>query len=64
MRSATEILQGKKPVFRAQTPTMQTAQALTEKVNANMPPALSDGNAAPASPSAGIRQTQTVMQKE
>ena len=29
-----------------------------------MPPALSDGNAAPASPSAGIRQTQTVMQKE
>jgi hypothetical protein len=43
---------------------MQTAQALTEKVNANMPPALSDGNAAPASPSAGIRQTQTVMQKE
>lgn len=64
MRSATEILQGKKPVFRAQTPTMQTAQALTEKVNANMPPAVSDGNAAPASPSAGIRQTQTVMQKE
>ena len=64
MRSATEILQGKKPVFRAQTPTMQTAQALTEEVNANMPPALSDGNAAPASPSAGIRQTQTVMQKE
>lgn len=64
MRSATEILQGKKPVLRAQTPTMQTAQALTEKVNANMPPALSDGNAAPASPSAGIRQTQTVMQKE
>ena len=43
---------------------MQTAQALTEEVNANMPPALSDGNAAPASPSAGIRQTQTVMQKE
>ena len=64
MRSATEILQGKKPVFRAQTPTMQTAQALTEEVNANMPPAVSDGNAAPASPSAGIRQTQTVMQKE
>lgn len=64
MRSATEILQGKKPVFRAQTPTMQTAQALTEEVNANMPPALSDGNAAPASPSAGIRQTQTVMQNE
>lgn len=64
MRSATEILQGKKPVFRAQTPTMQTAQALTEEVNANMPPALPDGNAAPASPSAGIRQTQTVMQKE
>nr|DAL32622.1 MAG TPA_asm: hypothetical protein [Caudoviricetes sp.] len=64
MRSATEILQGKEPVFRTQTPTMQTAQALTEKVNANMPPALSDGNAAPASPSAGIRQTQTVMQKE
>lgn len=29
-----------------------------------MPPAVSDGNAAPASPSAGIRQTQTVMQKE
>lgn len=64
MRSATEILQGKKPVLRAQTPTMQTAQALTEEVNANMPPAVSDGNAAPASPSAGIRQTQTVMQKE
>ena len=64
MRSATEILQGKKPVFRAQTPTMQTAQALTEEVNANMPPASPDGNAAPASPSAGIRQTQTVMQKE
>lgn len=64
MRSATEILQGKKPVLRAQTPTMQMAHALTEKVNANMPPAVSDGNAAPASPSAGIRQTQTVMQKE
>lgn len=64
MRSATEILQGKKPVAKAQTPTMQMAQALTEKVNANMPPASPDGNAAPASPSAGIRQTQTVMQKE
>lgn len=64
MRSATEILQGKKPVVRAQTPTMQMAQALTEKVNANMPPASPDGNAAPTSPSAGIRQTQTVMQKE
>lgn len=64
MRSATEILQGKKPVAKAQTPTMQMAQALTEKVNANMPPASPDGNAAPASPSAGIRQTQTIMQKE
>lgn len=64
MRSATEILQGKEPVFRTQTPTMQTAQALTEKVNANMSPALPSDNAAPASPSAGIRQTQTVMQKE
>lgn len=64
MRSATEILQGKKPVAKAQTPTMQMAQALTEKVNANMPPASPDGNAAPTSPSAGIRQTQTVMQKE